>query len=41
MASTVHFQTAAYMVEWTRQYGTQWQQICAERAWRTLLQGTA
>lgn len=41
MASVTREQAAAYMVWWTKQYGTNQQQIDAERALRDLRRGTA
>lgn len=40
MASTIRYQVAHYMVEWTRRFGTHQQQYDAERALRDLQRGT-
>ncbi len=40
MANVIRYQTAAYVVWWTKQYGTNQQQHDAERALRDLQRGT-
>jgi hypothetical protein len=41
MVSTLQYQTAAYMVWWTKQYGTQQEQYDAARRLRDLQRGTS